>query len=57
MLTKLNKKGIELNNSLNPQEYFYCKPQLPVIVANAIKNLLTITKAMFALLFDALRQQ
>jgi len=56
MLTKLNKKGIELNNSLNPQEYFYCKPQLPVIVENAIKNLLTITKAMSALLFDALRQ-
>jgi hypothetical protein len=46
----------EKDKTLNPQEYFYCKPQLPVIVENAIKNLLTITKAMSALLFDALRQ-
>ena len=32
---------------MNPQEYFYYKAELPVIVENAIKNLLTITRLCF----------
>ena len=51
-----NPEDCVFSSALNPQRYFYYKPQLPIIVENAIKNLLTITNAMSALLFDALHQ-